>query len=441
MAVPRTERLLNLVICLLAATRYVSKEQIRQAVPQYADCATDEAFERMFERDKDDLREMGIPLETGSNEVLFDDEIGYRIPKDAYALPDGLVRLRRAGRPRGRRPHVAARHAGRVRPGAPSASSSPPGSTSTPRPWPSSSPGSMPPSRPSQHSGRPSSSAAGCASTTPAAGRQRRRGGWSPGGSSPGTVAGTSSVTTRTATDTRVFRLSRIHGDVAAEGRAGLVRGPGRRRHHGIGAHARPARARPATARLRVRSRARGSAPASGRGGQRGRRVGPFSTSRSRTSSRWRRSSAGSVRPCGGGTGRPAGRRRAPACRARSSPCRAERPVRHHDRRGSGRPADPPAGADPVAAAASRGLGRRRRRRVRHLRAAAAGRPRAGLLLRPARAHARRPDRRLAWRTTGSSSPTPTPSRDRCASRPTRPSRCWPGCARSPTSPRRPGRT
>ena len=78
MAVSRTERLLNLVICLLAATRYVSKEQIRQAVPQYAQCATDEAFERMFERDKDDLREMGIPLETGSNDVFFDDEIGYR---------------------------------------------------------------------------------------------------------------------------------------------------------------------------------------------------------------------------------------------------------------------------------------------------------------------------------------------------------------------------
>ncbi|MCZ3389288.1 MAG: WYL domain-containing protein [Actinomycetia bacterium] len=87
MAVSRTERLLNLVICLLAATRYVNKEQIRQAVPQYAGCASDEAFERMFERDKDDLREMGIPLETGSNEVFFDDEIGYRIPKDAYALP------------------------------------------------------------------------------------------------------------------------------------------------------------------------------------------------------------------------------------------------------------------------------------------------------------------------------------------------------------------
>lgn len=88
MAAPRTERLLNLVICLLASRRYVTKEQIRVAVPQYTDCASDEAFERMFERDKDDLREMGIPLETGSNDILFDDEIGYRIPKDAYALPE-----------------------------------------------------------------------------------------------------------------------------------------------------------------------------------------------------------------------------------------------------------------------------------------------------------------------------------------------------------------
>jgi proteasome accessory factor B len=88
MAAPRTERLLNLVICLLAATRYVSKEQIRRAVPQYGDCATADAFERMFERDKDDLRDMGIPLETGSNDTFFDDELGYRIPKDAYQLPE-----------------------------------------------------------------------------------------------------------------------------------------------------------------------------------------------------------------------------------------------------------------------------------------------------------------------------------------------------------------
>jgi proteasome accessory factor B len=82
----RTERLLNLVICLLATRRYLSREAIRRAVPGYS--ASDVAFERAFERDKEDLREMGIPVETGSNDPLFDDEVGYRIRRDAYALPE-----------------------------------------------------------------------------------------------------------------------------------------------------------------------------------------------------------------------------------------------------------------------------------------------------------------------------------------------------------------
>jgi proteasome accessory factor B len=42
----------------------------------------------MFERDKDQLREMGVPLETGSYELLFEDEVGYRIDRSAYALPE-----------------------------------------------------------------------------------------------------------------------------------------------------------------------------------------------------------------------------------------------------------------------------------------------------------------------------------------------------------------
>jgi proteasome accessory factor B len=88
MSARKTERLLNLVICLLAARQYVSKERIRATVAGYADCKTDEAFERMFERDKDELREMGIPLETGTNSQWFDDEPGYRIPPNEYALPE-----------------------------------------------------------------------------------------------------------------------------------------------------------------------------------------------------------------------------------------------------------------------------------------------------------------------------------------------------------------
>ena len=88
MSAHKTERLLNLVICLLSTRQFLLKEQIRAAVPQYAECPTDEAFDRMFERDKDELREMGVPLETGANDAWFDDEVGYRVDRKAYALPE-----------------------------------------------------------------------------------------------------------------------------------------------------------------------------------------------------------------------------------------------------------------------------------------------------------------------------------------------------------------
>lgn len=92
MSTAKTERLLNLVICLLSTRRPLTKSQIRQAVPQYAvtgsSSASTEAFERMFERDKDELRELGIPLVTSAQDALFGDDLGYRVDRDAYALPD-----------------------------------------------------------------------------------------------------------------------------------------------------------------------------------------------------------------------------------------------------------------------------------------------------------------------------------------------------------------
>ncbi len=81
----KTERLLSLVVCLLSASRYLTAAQIREAVPGYPDSF--DAFKRMFERDKDELRELGIPLETGTNSSA-DDELGYRISRQAYVLPD-----------------------------------------------------------------------------------------------------------------------------------------------------------------------------------------------------------------------------------------------------------------------------------------------------------------------------------------------------------------
>ena len=88
MSAQRTERLLNLVIALLSTRRWLSKEQIRSAVPQYAAGESAEAFDRMFERDKEELRELGVPLVTGSDSAWFEDEVGYRIDRDAYALPE-----------------------------------------------------------------------------------------------------------------------------------------------------------------------------------------------------------------------------------------------------------------------------------------------------------------------------------------------------------------
>jgi proteasome accessory factor B len=81
----KTERLLGLVVCLLSTRRYLTADQIRSAVPGYPE--TDDLFKRMFERDKEDLRELGVPLETGVNHP-FDDDPGYRIRRQAYELPE-----------------------------------------------------------------------------------------------------------------------------------------------------------------------------------------------------------------------------------------------------------------------------------------------------------------------------------------------------------------
>ena len=85
MSKQKTERLLSLVVCLLSSRRYLTAAQIRAAVPGYPDAF--DAFKRMFERDKDELRELGIPLEIGTNNPL-DEEPGYRIPRQAYELPE-----------------------------------------------------------------------------------------------------------------------------------------------------------------------------------------------------------------------------------------------------------------------------------------------------------------------------------------------------------------
>jgi proteasome accessory factor B len=81
----RTERLLSIVVLLLSSRRYLTAEQIRAAVSGYPD--EQEAFKRMFERDKEELRDLGIPLETG-RATRVDEDLGYRISRQDYELPE-----------------------------------------------------------------------------------------------------------------------------------------------------------------------------------------------------------------------------------------------------------------------------------------------------------------------------------------------------------------
>ena len=83
----KSERLVNLTIALLATKRYLTKSEIFRTVEGYE--GSPEAMERMFERDKDDLRSLGIAIELGSFDPLFEDEAGYRITPSSYKLDLG----------------------------------------------------------------------------------------------------------------------------------------------------------------------------------------------------------------------------------------------------------------------------------------------------------------------------------------------------------------
>ncbi|WP_226921231.1 helix-turn-helix transcriptional regulator [Georgenia subflava] len=85
--VQAAERLLDLVIALSHTRRWMTKQQVRERVNGYTDATSDAAFERMFERDKDLLREMGVPLVVEHDQV-HEDDVGYRIDTAGYTLPE-----------------------------------------------------------------------------------------------------------------------------------------------------------------------------------------------------------------------------------------------------------------------------------------------------------------------------------------------------------------
>jgi proteasome accessory factor B len=87
MTARKSERLLNLLITLLVSRTYVTKERLREVIEPYREAGAD-AFEKMFERDKEELRSLGIPIEVGYVDRAFEDEPGYRIERSAFELPD-----------------------------------------------------------------------------------------------------------------------------------------------------------------------------------------------------------------------------------------------------------------------------------------------------------------------------------------------------------------
>ena len=84
----RIERLLNLVAALLDTSRPMTADDIRHNIAGYDEPESFEAFRRMFERDKESLRAIGIPLEVVPTDVWDDTADGYIIPKARYYLPD-----------------------------------------------------------------------------------------------------------------------------------------------------------------------------------------------------------------------------------------------------------------------------------------------------------------------------------------------------------------
>jgi len=85
----KIERLINLTIALLATKRFLTKSEIFNSVDGYE--GTPETKERMFERDKDDLRSLGIEIEVGSFDPLFNDEAGYKIKQEKYQFELGDI--------------------------------------------------------------------------------------------------------------------------------------------------------------------------------------------------------------------------------------------------------------------------------------------------------------------------------------------------------------
>ena len=94
---PPEERLVNLVVALMATEQGLTKDTILTSVAGYREQseagASKDALEKMFERDKESLRGLGVPIETIGDWADPDDlrEARYRVPTAEYALPEDIA--------------------------------------------------------------------------------------------------------------------------------------------------------------------------------------------------------------------------------------------------------------------------------------------------------------------------------------------------------------
>jgi proteasome accessory factor B len=82
----KLERMMNLAAALLSAERPLTAAQIAERVTGYPGDKV--AFRKAFERDKADLRELGVPVLVEELGDTYPPEVGYRIDRAEYELPD-----------------------------------------------------------------------------------------------------------------------------------------------------------------------------------------------------------------------------------------------------------------------------------------------------------------------------------------------------------------
>lgn len=95
--IPVEERLFSLVLALLATEAGLTKSEILSTVQgyrqRYSTSGDNANLERQFERDKDDIRELGVPLETieSPGQAGNNQNLRYRIPRGDYELPADIA--------------------------------------------------------------------------------------------------------------------------------------------------------------------------------------------------------------------------------------------------------------------------------------------------------------------------------------------------------------